>query len=243
MEYLVMRLYGPMASWGDIAIGESRHSYSGPTKSALMGLIAAALGVKREEEELHLALNHGYNLASAVHAGNLLRDYHTVQAPDSVGKFHYRTRRDELTVGRDRLGTVLSSREYRTDSLTLIALSANDHSPYTVSQLVEALKKPIFVPYLGRKACPLAAPMEPQLIEAANFAEAFKCYQPLIELNTINELGTTDYFWEGQLNDFSEDLSGYSQVMQLVFHDQLCSRKRWQFEPRNVYHMHVSEES
>ncbi len=152
MEYLVMRLYGPMASWGDIAIGESRHSHYGPTKAAVMGLVAATLGLKREQEAQHLALNRGYQLATEVQAGQLLRDYHTVQAPDKVGKFQYRTRRDELILGRDRLGTVLSTREYRTDACALVALKANDNAPYSLQQLMDAITRPVFVPYLGRKA-------------------------------------------------------------------------------------------
>jgi CRISPR system Cascade subunit CasD len=36
MEYLLFRLYGPMASWGEIAVGEMRHSEVKPSKSALL---------------------------------------------------------------------------------------------------------------------------------------------------------------------------------------------------------------
>ena len=48
-DYLVFRLYGPMCSWGDIAVGEVRPSTVHPSKSAILGLIAAALGVKRPD--------------------------------------------------------------------------------------------------------------------------------------------------------------------------------------------------
>lgn len=243
MEYLVMRLYGPMASWGDIAIGESRHSHYGPTKAAVMGLVAATLGLKREQEAQHLALNRGYQLATEVQAGQLLRDYHTVQAPDKVGKFQYRTRRDELILGRDRLGTVLSTREYRTDACALVALKASDNAPYSLQQLMDAITRPVFVPYLGRKACVLAAPMEPQLIQAKGVADAFRQYQPLVALNLPRDTHARDYFWEGKLQDYAAEGDWGSQVMQLVLHDQLRCRQRWQFEPRCVYHLHLSEES
>ena len=49
-DYLLMRLYGPLASWGEIAVGESRHSAMHPSKSALIGLLAAAVGVERSDE-------------------------------------------------------------------------------------------------------------------------------------------------------------------------------------------------
>ena len=51
MEYLLFRLYGPLASWGEIAVGESRHTAAYPGKAALIGLLAAALGIRRDEEE------------------------------------------------------------------------------------------------------------------------------------------------------------------------------------------------
>ena len=110
MEHLTFRLYGPMASWGEIAVGESRHTDYYPSKSAIIGLLGAALGLRREEEEAHQNLANAYLQATKVlRSGQLLKDYHTAQAPDSAGKFRYRTRRDEIVKGRDRLGTVLSS--------------------------------------------------------------------------------------------------------------------------------------
>src|SRR5690554_2924828 len=102
MDYLLFRLYGPLASWRDTGVGESRHSFNSQTKAAVMGLVGAALGVRRDQEDIHLALNQNYTMATAVlNPGQLLRDYHTVQAPDSVGKFRYCTRRDELVVGKE----------------------------------------------------------------------------------------------------------------------------------------------
>ena len=49
-DYLVMRLYAPLASWGEIAVGEVRHSANYPSKSALLGLLGAALGVRRDDD-------------------------------------------------------------------------------------------------------------------------------------------------------------------------------------------------
>jgi CRISPR system Cascade subunit CasD len=50
-QYLVFQLHGPMASWGVDAPGEVRHSHELPSRSALLGLLAAALGIRREEEQ------------------------------------------------------------------------------------------------------------------------------------------------------------------------------------------------
>lgn len=243
MDYLLFRLYGPLASWGDIAVGESRHSFNGPTKSAVMGLVAAALGIRREEESQHLALNQHYSFATAVWSqGKLLRDYHTVQAPDSVGKFTYRTRRDELVVGVDRLGTVLSGREYRTDALAWVALRPSDDSPYTLEQLALALNKPKFVLYLGRKSCPLAAPLDPQILQANGFSEAFSLYKPrslTAQRNDPYEFHDNEkveYNWEGSLECFADKGQlDAENIMTVIQHDKLRSRDRWQFAPRSVH--------
>jgi CRISPR system Cascade subunit CasD len=36
-DYLLFRLYGPLAAWGDIAVGEYRPSFAHPSKSAIIG--------------------------------------------------------------------------------------------------------------------------------------------------------------------------------------------------------------
>ena len=95
MDLLLFRLYGPLASWGEIAVGESRHSANYPSKSAILGLVGAALGIERGDEAQQTSLQNGYQVAVEVFStGQLLRDYHTAQVPDSTGKFVYRTRRD-----------------------------------------------------------------------------------------------------------------------------------------------------
>ncbi len=116
-EYLVFQLYAPLASWGEEASGEIRHSATVPTRSALLGLLAAALGIRRDEEARLNNFNRHYHLA--VHAlasqDRWLRDYHTVSAPRENKKNRYYTRRDELTLAPDEVGTLISQREYRCD--------------------------------------------------------------------------------------------------------------------------------
>lgn len=238
MEYLVFRLYGPLASWGEVAVGESRHTAPYPTKSALIGLLGAALGIRRDDEAQQLALADGYLFATKVLSwGSLLRDYHTTQVPDSAGKRTYRTRRDELVMGKDRLGTVLSSREYRCDSHLLVAVRPQENAPFTLDALREALLRPRFQLSLGRKACVLSAPLAPQQIEAATLAEAFDRFQapPLLISDSVEQRwlrrDRVQYYWEGA----REALTGSDQLegaQQLTRHDMPLSRKRWQFQPR-----------
>ncbi len=253
MELLLFRLYGNLASWGEIAVGESRHTASYPGKSAIIGLLAAALGVKRENEIVQQALQQSYAVAVEVLTpGSLLRDYHTTQAPDSVGKFNYRTRRDELMQGKERLGTILSSREYRSDMMALVAIRALENAPYTLKELQHHLLKPKFHLYLGRKSCPLAAPLNPQILEQENYQAAFKAYlhKPILPTHEKTGLSERDrywlgiiaerrYYWEGEAQDFSQDQALLIQRQTHIRHDQPLSRKRWQFSPRQEHSLFV----
>ncbi len=247
MEYLVFRLYGPMASWGEIAVGEARHSAAYPSKSAITGLLASALGLTREQEYEQSQLANGYRQAVKVlNGGALLKDYHTAQAPDSVGKFTYRTRRDEIVTGKERLGTVLSSREYRTDAHAIIAIAADASAPYGLTALAEALTKPKFHLYLGRKACPLAAPLNAKVVSADNYRKALDDYDvlPLLSASTyglsderwLPSAKNVRYYWEGELDDFSDaDDFTVQHVQAHSRYDKPTSRTRWQFEPRTEY--------
>jgi CRISPR system Cascade subunit CasD len=261
MDILLFRLYGPMASWGEIAVGESRHTAHYPSKSAILGLIGAALGIERHDEAMQSRLQQGYALAVEVlSVGQLLRDYHTAQVPDSVGKFTYRTRRDELVLGKERIrlgGTILSSREYRSDALSVVAVRPLADAPFSLSQIREKLLKPVFHLYLGRKSCPLAAPLHPQLLtDQANFLAAFKAYRHQSLLPTsqpsdgqpserdcywLGISGERHYFWEGASEDFS-DTSDLTRRQTRIRHDQPLSRKRWQFFPRQEHYFYQAGE-
>lgn len=256
MDYLLFRLYGPIASWGEIAVGEIRHTANYPSKSAVIGLLAAALGIKRDESEKLRTLQGGYAIAVEVYSqGSLLRDYHTVQVPDSGGGFSYRTRRDELVIGKSRLGTILSSREYRLDAYAVVAVKILPKAPYDLDTIKAHLEKPRFQVYLGRKSCPLAAPMNPQIVEGkSNFYEAFQSYahNPVMPTNQTNSkalsardaywLGWTDerhYYWEGDPSDFSNTID-LSRVQTRTRHDQPLSRTRWQFSSRLEHYLYLS---
>jgi len=256
MDYLLFRLYGPMASWGEIAVGETRHTASYPGKSAIIGLLAAALGINRNDTAKQRQMQQGYAFCVEVYSkGTLLKDYHTAQVPDSVGKFTYRTRRDELVLGKSRLGTILSSREYRTEAISLVAVRPLPDAPYVLQTIKEHLEEPRFHVYLGRKSCPLAAPMNPQIKkDKQNYYEALKAYEHKPIMPTYKEFEGTlsecdaswlrladdrHYYWEGEASDFSDTLD-LSRMQTRIRHDQPLSRKRWQFSPRQEHYFYYS---
>lgn len=236
-DYLVFRLYGPMASWGELAVGEQRASAVHPSRSALLGLLGAALGVRRDDAAGQLALRDGYRFGVKLIATGLpLRDYHTVQSPDVPKKFSYYTRKQEMR-DRSKLNTILTSREYRCDSLAVIAVQAGAGAACDLATLAASLLAPVFVPYLGRKSCPLALPLAPRLGRFATLKDALDSLDdmpllPSLPSPRLKPDAQARYFWDAAIAD-----SGMRPTLQQLRHDQPLSRRRWQFETRqeNIY--------
>jgi len=235
-EFLVFRLYGPMASWGDIAVGEQRPTTPHPSKSAVLGLVAAALGLRRHEDEQHQALADGYGYAVRVDApGLLLRDYHTTQIPESTARLrHLASRRDE-TRDPHNLYTVLSARDYRCDGLYTVCLWRRRESATALEALAGALRQPRFPLYLGRKSCPLALPLLPRCFQAEFMEGAFQQYdaaEPDFLARQFKALlgAAPDFYWEDSARTQLTAL--YSTPRQ----DVPLSRRRWQFAKRTEHY-------
>ena len=89
-QYLIFQLHGQMASWGVDAPGEVRHTHELPSRSALLGLLAAGVGIRRDDTERLNAFNRHYSLVvCASRNPRWARDYHTVQMPKEVRKARY----------------------------------------------------------------------------------------------------------------------------------------------------------
>ncbi|ARU32449.1 type I-E CRISPR-associated protein Cas5/CasD [Sulfuriferula sp. AH1] len=247
METLIFQLQAPLSSWGDVAVGEYRPSAEYPSQSAIQGLLGAALGIDRDDNVAQTALRTGYRLAVGVLSqGRLLRDYHTSQVPSRVDlkKRPHATRRDELSLPKQDLNTILSSRDYRQDAAALVAVQTVANAPHSLAQLVEALKKPKFVLYLGRKSCPIAVPLHPCVLDVETINTAFSDYQQqladlwqqqLPKHTEPNNLAIRKIIWG---DDFgADDLSvvGAQRDLSIIRKDQVITRQGWQFSDRNEH--------
>jgi CRISPR system Cascade subunit CasD len=179
-SHLLFTLAAPIAAFGDLTVGEIRSGGSRPARSAVEGLVAAALGIDRADEDGHAAIREGYALAMRMDdPGRPFVDYHTIQAPPETGRKRaggYATRRDELA-DPEVLGTMISRRTYRTDVRVTVALRPRESiaapGPETIAA---ALKKPAFVLFFGRKSCPLSEPLDPRVIDAPDIMSAYRGY-------------------------------------------------------------------
>lgn len=135
MKTLLLSLSGPMQSWGDSSRFVRRTTGRVPTKSGLLGLLAAAQGRRRTDsiEEL-LALRFGVRVDQP---GRIERDFQT--AVRANGK-----------------PLPLTDRFYLTDAKFLAAVEGNNA---LIEGLDEALRNPVFPLYLGRRSCPPDGPV------------------------------------------------------------------------------------
>ena len=129
MSTLLLRLAAPLQSWGANAKYESRRGTERtPTKSGVIGLVAAALGRRRDEsiEDLQ-ALRFGVRVDRE---GSLLRDYHTVKSEKSAYVTH---------------------RYYLSDAVFLAGLEGDEAF---LAEIERNLRHPVFPLFLGRRSCP-----------------------------------------------------------------------------------------
>lgn len=131
MAVLLLRLAGPLQSWGDSSRFVRRTTRREPTKSGVVGLIAAALGRSREESVEDLAaLEMGVRIDQP---GRQLRDFQTERSLD------------------EKKVMPLSHRFYLADACFLVALSGSRN---LLDQADAALRNPRWPLYLGRRSCP-----------------------------------------------------------------------------------------
>ncbi|MFG2840858.1 type I-E CRISPR-associated protein Cas5/CasD [Streptomyces zaomyceticus] len=151
MSVLTLRLAGPLQSWGATARFTRRTTESAPTKSGVIGLLAAARGIRRgDDEQLKplAALRFGVRIDQP---GTRLRDFQTA--------IHWETDKS----------MPLSERFYLADAVFVAALEGELD---LLTNLHTALKAPVYPPFLGRRSCPPAHPVDLQLHPDRNLLQA-----------------------------------------------------------------------
>ncbi len=153
MPTLLLRLVGPMQSWGTTSRFNQRDTGKEPSKSGVIGLLAAAMGIDREDWTnlepltlLSMGVRHD-------RSGVPKQDYHTAgcATTDTIIKANGTPAKG---------GGVVSQRFYIADAAFLVVFEGDDRG--FLERIHEKLKIPVWPLFLGRKSY---VPSEPIWIE------------------------------------------------------------------------------
>jgi CRISPR system Cascade subunit CasD len=147
VKVVLVRLEGPLQAWsaqGKLGIRDTERE---PTKSGVLGLVGAALGLSRDDDtglaEL-VSLRMGVRVDAT---GTLLHDYHTAGGGIFRGeKYHVHGTSD-----------CVPTRRYYLQGASFVA--ALEGADALVSRIAEALGSPRYAPFLGRRSCPPSVPL------------------------------------------------------------------------------------
>lgn len=208
--FLIFGLSANLGAMGELAGHERRGALTFPGRSAVIGLMGAALGIRREGDFSAL---EALEITIGLHdSGAPLRDYHTIETVPSAAVKSPNSRPEALRAARGRTNTTITLRDYRAGPLFSIAVAGQG-----LEALARALNAPVFTLYLGRKSCPLAAPPGARLVQAERAEDALAqvILPPWRQKDRLQALVV-------------EDPSGE------VLHDRATDRARWHFAPRRV---------
>lgn len=158
MKTLILKTEG-MSAYGLQTFDIHRRVNHFPTRSAIMGMLGAALGITRERFNEMYVLSQQLQIAVQVNqCGEKMVDYHTVQ--------HFRSPQ-----GKIQKIVKPTYREYWCDSEHTFAITADDR---VIEKLAEKVQTPKFTLFQGRKSCPLTRPLFETISDESNPANALK---------------------------------------------------------------------
>lgn len=165
MTTLLLRLQGPMQSWGTTSRFDERDTQLEPSKSGVLGVLCAALGRDRAEPIDDIAaLRMGVRVDRE---GIPLRDYQT-----ATGVVIAASGRADLE------RTVVSPRYYLSDAVFLVGFNGKK---LLLERIHAALKNPVWPLALGRKSFVPSLPVYlPEALVEEDLEDALLSWPPLV---------------------------------------------------------------
>ena len=178
--FLILRLEGPMQAWGTHTYEDFRPSNLYPTRSGLLGLLGACLGLERGDPEGQAQLAASVEFTVRIDGmvarpgadkpvtkpGIKLPDYHTVREARRVNRA---PREGE---------TIQTWREYLFDAAFTVAVGTRPDAPVSLERIAEALRHPCYTPVLGRRSCPPTRPLLEGNVDTTTALEALSLIEP-----------------------------------------------------------------
>lgn len=221
-EHLVFTLCAALGAMGDLAGHERRGTLTWPGRSAVLGLVAAALGIRRGDDAGFARLDGLHMAVGVIDDGTPLRDYHTIETIPTATARNPDSRPAAITRA-GRTETTITLRDYRVGIAYAVALWPGPGWQGVLAEIGQALRQPVFTLYLGRKSCPLAAPPAPQLVEASGAVQA------------LAQASRPPFAYHGDVRLIACDQPLAPGDVQDSRHDQPVDRAKWHFGSRTVY--------
>lgn len=181
MRALILRLEAPLMAFGAEAIDQNGPTRDFPDASLLAGLMANALGVRREEAARHQRLQDRLRFAARIdREGAPLRDFQTAQLEKADAGWTTRGAPEGRAGGAGSYtGPHLRFCHFRADACLTLALTLDpaDETP-TLDACRAALDEPARPLFIGRKPCLPSAPLALDLVEAATLVAALDAFAP-----------------------------------------------------------------
>jgi CRISPR system Cascade subunit CasD len=225
VKHLIFQIAAPIMSWGNEQARSERTSDGHPRKSAVLGMVGAALG-KPREDPWHAETQDALGFAALVlQPGTRMTDYHTVLTPQ--GPKRYETRAAEISASDY---TVQTFREYLCDAYFLVGFwQLPGGRGAELEAMAKALEEPVWEVYAGRKSCPLSLPAAPLLIDVPSLEEAFRGYKDRIFAPLRPERQDLAVYWESHPSTALKSAGAFER------HDGLVSRAKRLYRTRSEH--------
>lgn len=155
-RFLIIKLDGVMQGWGGHTYEDWRPTELFPTRSGLLGLLGACLGIDRHDTARLNAL--ASSVRFSIRADNRERDNGEKILPLRLCDYHTILHARKVD-GKPNDNPVQSYRWYLFDSPFTVAIEEVAGCTITLEEIAVKLAKPVYTPFLGRRSCPLSSPL------------------------------------------------------------------------------------
>lgn len=206
MKTLCFRAYGALAACGTQEAGTvNRPTARHFGRGAILGMIDAALGIGRDDEEDRRRIAAGLLTAVAAEGPRRVRnEFRTVQTVETSNLPPFASRGDAFTTdafepvikeengkrhvrwtvkagvnpkkpGWKRFHTMVTYREHVEDGIWRLFLAVRPGAEVDLDTIAKALRRPVFELYLGRRDMPFGLPPDPKVVDGG-LLEAIDVY-------------------------------------------------------------------
>lgn len=179
-RFLILKLDGPMQAWGGHTYEDFRPSHNFPTRSGLLGLLGACLGIDRHDQAGLRRLAESVEFTVRADRQTARPEDHREANKQALKLPDFHTVRDARKVdGSPNKNPVVSRREYLFDASFSVAVGERAGAAVGLDTIAARVRRPLYTPSLGRRSCPLARPLFEGWREAETGVEALNQVAPV----------------------------------------------------------------